>query len=298
MNKIIINKRSITLGVLVIYVLSSLVFSLFISSSEPVYAAGANSLRDLGEQCAGFKKSGPFGKQDPCQSRASRLNSFDCDAGDMFYQKDDPNAQGEKLDLWFVNPEIYAKCYSKTTNKLSELRTNCKKLTRGEGNWRDCEETQASLSLALGCSDRMFKPKGNDKFELDGGNIDECQKRLEEAGAVRVVGANGEKADAPGKKGDSTPGSEGNNEKEKEISCESKLDSVLSWIGCPLIDMGVDFTDFMFEDFIQPLLENVPVSTNSNGKSYKAWQDFRLLANILLVGSLMIVVYSQAKGGK
>lgn len=87
-------------------------------------------------------------------------------------------------------------------------------------------------------------------------------------------------------------------ETEAQADCDIKLTSVLSWIACPIIDMGVNMSDKVFESFIKPMLENVPVSTNPNDGSYKAWSQFRLMANILLVGSLLAIVYSQARGPK
>lgn len=114
---------------------------------------------------------------------------------------------------------------------------------------------------------------GGDVDEVCKGKGEACKKGFE-AGKVEAAGKTGE-----------------------ELDCDTKLESVLSWIACPLIDMGVYFTDFVFRDFVQPMLENVPVSTDPNDGSYKAWQQFRLLANIMIIGSLMVIVYSQAKGG-
>ncbi|MGI9027275.1 MAG: hypothetical protein ACR2FM_00290 [Candidatus Saccharimonadales bacterium] len=80
--------------------------------------------------------------------------------------------------------------------------------------------------------------------------------------------------------------------------CDSSEGVPLSWIVCPLVDMGAKFSDFAFTKIIQPLLADVPVSTNPKDPSYKAWTSFRILANVMLVGTLLVVVYSQAKGGK
>ncbi len=88
-----------------------------------------------------------------------------------------------------------------------------------------------------------------------------------------------------------------NDKPDDQVDCDTKLSSVLSWIACPLIDMGVMMTDKVFANFIQPMLENVPVSTNPEDGSFKAWQQFRIIANVLLVGTLLAIVYSQAKGG-
>lgn len=83
-----------------------------------------------------------------------------------------------------------------------------------------------------------------------------------------------------------------------KVDCDLKLKSPLSWIACPLIDMGVGFTDYAFDNFIQPMLEQVPVSTNPEDGVYKAWTQFRFIANLLLIVSLLAIVYSQAKGSK
>ncbi len=80
--------------------------------------------------------------------------------------------------------------------------------------------------------------------------------------------------------------------------CDTKLTSTLSWIICPLVDMGVGLTDYVFENFVQPFLDSVPVSTDTKSGTYKAWQQFRVIANVLLIGTLLVVVYSQIKGDR
>lgn len=81
-------------------------------------------------------------------------------------------------------------------------------------------------------------------------------------------------------------------------SCDLNLSSQLSWIICPLIDIGSTTSDFVFSHVAQPLLEDIPISTDRNTGTYKAWQGFRFLANIMLIGSMLAIVYSQAKGGE
>jgi len=85
---------------------------------------------------------------------------------------------------------------------------------------------------------------------------------------------------------------------EETADCDMTFNSPLSWIACPIIDMGVDMTDGVFRNIIQPMLESVPITANPEEGTYKAWQQFRLIANVLLVGSLLMIVYSQAKGPK
>ncbi len=80
--------------------------------------------------------------------------------------------------------------------------------------------------------------------------------------------------------------------------CDLQLKSTLSWIICPLVDLGVGLTDTILSNFVQPFLDSVPVSTETKSGTYKAWQQFRVLANVLLIGTLLVVVYSQIKGDR
>jgi hypothetical protein len=92
-------------------------------------------------------------------------------------------------------------------------------------------------------------------------------------------------------------GSSGDAE-EPQADCDVQLSSPISWIICPIIDAAANFSDLMFKQVISPLLEDVPVSTDPSDNAYKVWQQFRILANILLVGTLLVVVYAQIKGGR
>lgn len=87
------------------------------------------------------------------------------------------------------------------------------------------------------------------------------------------------------------------NTKAEEDACNA-TGSPMSWIICPIIDMGSKFTDFVFNDIVRPFLEDVPISSNPDDPSYNAWKQFRLIGNIVLIGSLMAVVYAQARGDK
>lgn len=80
--------------------------------------------------------------------------------------------------------------------------------------------------------------------------------------------------------------------------CDVKATSPLSWIICPVIDLGQNMTDFVFKKFIEPFMENVPVSTDPRDSTYKAWQQFRIIANVLLIGTMLAVVYAQLKGDR
>ncbi len=90
----------------------------------------------------------------------------------------------------------------------------------------------------------------------------------------------------------------GGNPDAPQADCDTKASSPLSWIICPVVDLGANLSDFVFKDIVAPLLKDVPVSTDSGTPSFKTWQQFRLIGNIILVGSLLAIVYSQTKGSK
>lgn len=81
-------------------------------------------------------------------------------------------------------------------------------------------------------------------------------------------------------------------------ACEVTSSGVLGWILCPIIELGVSFSGLVFEEFVEPFLQDVPVSTKPDDPSYDAWKSFRVIGNILLVGTLLAVVYAQVKGDR
>lgn len=80
--------------------------------------------------------------------------------------------------------------------------------------------------------------------------------------------------------------------------CDATITNPLSWIICPIIDLGANFTDAVFTTFVRPLLEDIPVGSDPSDGGYRAWQGFRALGNIVLVGCLLAIVYAQARGEK
>lgn len=84
---------------------------------------------------------------------------------------------------------------------------------------------------------------------------------------------------------------------DNQPNCENTKNS-LSFVVCPLLDGIANTSDWVFSTVIQPLLQNVPVSTDTSDPSYKAWQGFRVIANIVLIGALLAVVFYQARGGQ
>ena len=83
----------------------------------------------------------------------------------------------------------------------------------------------------------------------------------------------------------------------EDIQCEASA-GTLSWVVCGITELGENFVKLFFEKFLRPLLEDVPVSLDPKEGSFKAWQGFRVIANILLVTAMLAIVYAQARGEK
>lgn len=90
---------------------------------------------------------------------------------------------------------------------------------------------------------------------------------------------------------------EGEGQGTEELGCNTSP-SPISWIVCPVVELGANFVNDFFENFLRPLLEDVPVSLDPQEGSFKAWQSFRVLANIILVTAMLAIVYAQARGDK
>ncbi len=84
-------------------------------------------------------------------------------------------------------------------------------------------------------------------------------------------------------------------EPKTQLDCDMDS-SPLSWIICPAIDMGVNSIDYFFKNIITPLLENTPISSSKDDATFVTWQTFRIFGNIVLVGSLLLMVFAQNMG--
>lgn len=83
--------------------------------------------------------------------------------------------------------------------------------------------------------------------------------------------------------------------------CDALGGGPLGWIMCPLIDLGANISDLIFDQVIKPLLSDIPLTTDNSGNNtgfYTAWNSFRFLANIMIIGSMLAIVYAQARGDK
>lgn len=223
----------------------------------------------------------------------------------MFYQKQDPEDSTAKLDEWFTNKDKFAECYNKAVAKLAVVSgTKCKSMRHGNGvddspAWKDCEKEQNRLHDALGCSDKMFK-QGSSKtlYTQDESKINNCKDRLERVAALKLIGANGVDSNTVKDNSATAAGGNQDNSEDNATSCDNYGGSPLGWIICPVIDLGTNFNDFVFNDLVVPLMDTVPVNLDADNGAYKAWQGFRIIANAMLVIAMLAIVYYQAKGGE
>lgn len=93
-------------------------------------------------------------------------------------------------------------------------------------------------------------------------------------------------------------GAGGGKDSSDSDSCVTSDSGPLGWVICPVIDLASTFSQGVYTHFIQPFLEDVPVSTDSKDGAYIAWKSFRLIGNIVLVGTMLAVVYSQIRGDR
>lgn len=276
-----------------------------------------NNLGMMGEKCEKFKKggeglfNGTTSEWRQCERWQDSLSGSDDTLGcneKMFYQKTDSQDNSAKIDEWYTNAERYKDCYTKAKAALNILSSNkCKNLIQNSANWKECTKIQLRLYIALGCTDKMYVENNEGKHNIPANRLNDCKNRLKAAGQVKILNADGSRAPAPYKendenKGDNTEGggaeAAGLQDTKDQVDCEFAFNSPPSWFICPLIDLGVNMTDTVFQNIIRPMLENVPVTSDPKQGVYIAWQQFRIIANVLLVGSLLVIVYSQARGGK
>jgi hypothetical protein len=302
-------KKIACFAMIAIYLPAFFIIS-FIFIPPPVSAAmPGNTLANIAEDCGGIKREGEDGNApnaprtqwDRCENAQDEMHRELGCSENMFYQKTDPSDSTVKLNEWYVKAAEYAGCYQKANAKLTKITNECTRMVHGDGvddsaKWEECEKEQDRMEAALGCSGNLFKKIDARYFGLDTAKIDECKGRVTEAGNMKVEKTDGTREEAASVLPAAT-GPDAGDEAETQANCDT-TGVMLSWIICPIIDLGAGLSDFVFEDIVQPLLETVPVSSNPDGGTYKAWSSFRLLANILLVGSLLAIVYSQAKGGK
>ena len=290
-------KRFVPLGLLAFYALSLFAITFF-AATPKVFAAPNNSLAYIADNCGNMKRED--NKTDSqwlkCQYEEKELlDDIGC-TDKMFYLPKDSRDETKTLDTWYVKVKEFNECYKKAIAKINKIAgPSCNDMIKGTDKWEECAKEEDRLEAAFGCSGNLFKKADGPYWTQDDDNVKKCKDKIEAAGAKGVLKPDGERS-GPAKEVIEKEEAAKTNEEEQEADCDA-TGVILSWIICPIIDLGVNFTDLVFETFIEPMLANVPVSTEKNDGAYIAWSQFRLIANILLVGALMAIVYSQARGG-
>lgn len=80
---------------------------------------------------------------------------------------------------------------------------------------------------------------------------------------------------------------------EESPECKNSA-TALTFFICPIIDGIIEFSDWVLEDVIQPLLRTKPVSLDPDAPAYQIWSAFRVYGNIILVIALLFAVFGSA----
>ncbi|HET9174247.1 MAG TPA: hypothetical protein VFN56_03120 [Candidatus Saccharimonadales bacterium] len=96
-----------------------------------------------------------------------------------------------------------------------------------------------------------------------------------------------------------TPGSNGPGS--NSPTCESSGFS-LSWIFCPIVNGLASAVDGIYSDVVQPLLITRPIDLTGDPNQdrtqvYAIWSSFRVIGDIFLVITLLVVVFGESIGG-
>lgn len=155
---------------------------------------------------------------------------------------------------------------SKLRNAISSY---CNKETKNSSQKKICENAAINGALGFNSKEDVCRP-------YSGNNKTICETAYDKGDGVYT---------------DIFPRASTDTGKES-FNCDANW-SPLSWIACPIIDMGTGMTDYVFKNFIKPLLQNIPISTEDGDGGFIAWQTFRVLGNAILIGALLIMVFAQ-----
>jgi hypothetical protein len=110
--------------------------------------------------------------------------------------------------------------------------------------------------------------------------VDPTKQTLVDAAKAAVAAANGDNSTGPSKP-----------------QCVDTGGFGLSWIICPIFNGVASFSDWAFQNIVQPFLVTTPISVNAADSSFRVWSQFRIYGNILLVIGLLVLVFGQSIGG-
>jgi hypothetical protein len=209
----------------------------------------------------------------------------------------------EKGGKWGPKTSAVEDCQKKINNTAAVTKRNQDYLTFIKNNCTDvddqafgnCEVRQNNLK-PIGCSGTMFEKVDDSSFlernnwSYKQGAVDACQKIINDIGTTPATN--------PGDGRSTTGGAPGSNSTTSNPDCDMTFNSPLSWIICPVVDLGANFTDWVYDNFVRGLLEEVPIKADAEDGGYRAWQQFRILGNVLLIASMLAIVYAQVRGDR
>src|SRR3990167_3630246 len=306
------SSKYFVLGAFYIFLTMFSLVSTLIVSPKPALAAdakyGNNRLYLVGKNCHDLNNIGYIfttnqNGAEGCSEWEERLDRELGCSGKMFYQHEADD--GDKK--WYTKQGEFKECYNRAAAQIQLIEEKCKKVKNDTDLWNDkCEDNQDHLYEALGCNKNMFtdfKDNGTKYWKPIAGSMQDCKNRLASVASLKLIkiGADGKPSESDKPIGDpsvasssSDPGEDGS---KQEPSCDASFANPLSWILCPVMEMGAKITAGVFQYLVTPLLQGTPVGIDSNNDFYKVWQSFRLIANILLIGVLLILVLSQLTEG-
>lgn len=255
-------------------------------------------------------------------------DSLDC-SDQMYYTHDfhtDPQDSSVVTSKWYTHEDAYKYCYNQALAQFSLLAgQTCATVKKDSDNWKQCQDAQNKLYVALGCESKMFQDlnDGQGHWSTKPAAMNNCFNQLAAVGDVHIVviGADGKFAPDPNPISSSAivaaaPG--GNNPSTApNVNCDSSGFS-LSWIMCPVINglqqfvgglnteiyklMAIGTSNSVDTDqpaaiFCPAAQTGTPATQTGTCESYhKAWSNFRDLALGLMVIAGLVMVMAQALG--
>lgn len=296
--------------------LLTVLFVTFLSPLVPAKKAQAapnGALLSVTQSCNGaFDGGDPPNSLTNCESYENTLEK-EAGCSKLIYSIDihtDSTDNSVIIKKWYIKPGAFANCYKRVKAQLDRFTKSdgiCRLGAKDSPNYDSCKDNQDNLRKVLGCEDLIYD--SGDRYRYKPNATAACKAKLDNVGNIKLtlVRADGTTYTATTAVKDIGTSNDtenlgvpdnGTGSAKTQPDCDASLNSPLSWILCPVIDLGAALTDFIFQTFVRGLLEEVPISAETDDGGYLAWQQFRMLANIMLVGTLLAIVYGQVKGDR
>ncbi len=195
---------------------------------------------------------------------------------------------------WNVKPGAFADCFNKANVKLNAIKEKCDPVSKDDPQTETCMDVyQDPLKTVFGCDNLFQEINNGTAWKIKPNAFSACEDRAKAVKSLKLLDSKGK----PLAKtvGETEPTSTDGAGSASEVDCSGG--GALGWIICPIAELGQNIAKDIFSGVIEPMMKKVPVSTDPGDGSFRAWQGFRMIANILLVGALLVMVYAQATGG-